>query len=108
GIDPSQAFVSATAEACKAHPNVRVLQGGGEDLTKLLAGKAVDVVRMDRVLQHLEQPTIRAVLSQVHAALRPGGVLIVTEPLWSSRHLDLGLDDPDCARVERGVYDVPQ
>jgi SAM-dependent methyltransferase len=108
GLDPSPAFVKATKDVCKELSNVHVMEGGGERLSELLPGKVVDVVRVDRVLQHLDKPLIVNIMKQIHTVLRPGGVCVVTEPLWSGRHLDFGLNDADSARVEEDVYNHPQ
>jgi hypothetical protein len=38
---------------------------------------------------------IQRITAQIYASLKPGGILVVTEPLWTDRHVDLGLQDKD-------------
>jgi hypothetical protein len=64
-------------------------------------------VRMDRVIQHLDPVIIKRMLSQIRLCLKPGGILVVTEPVWTMRHFDLGLDDTsENARIHDEVTNV--
>lgn len=85
---------------------MNVLQGGGETLTSSVAPGSIDGVRVERVLQHIELAKVQQILEEVKLALKPGGFLIVTEPLWTDRHVDLGLPDKtENARIHDTVID---
>jgi hypothetical protein len=59
------------------------------------------------VLQHLGAPLITTILEQVNLTLKSGGILVVTEPLWSDRHIDLGLaDETENARVHDAAMET--
>ncbi len=59
------------------------------------------------VLQHLGAPLIKTILEQVNLTLISGGILVVTEPLWSDRHIDLGLsDEAENARVHDAAMEM--
>ena len=70
----------------RAHPSIasRLLPGGSDDLSAL-RGRTFDAVLMLDVLEHVDDDV--AALRQVTAAIRPGGLLLVTVPanpkLWS-------------------------
>lgn len=63
-------------------PGVMYIQVGAEDLTKRIVPGSVDLALMIEVIEHLSDPDRG--LEQVHACLRPGGVLILTTPNLSS------------------------
>lgn len=68
---------------------VEVLLGDGHRLP--LEDARVDRVRIDRVLQHVRDPT--QVLTEVYRVLRPGGRVALAEPDWGT----LTIDSPDPA-----------
>lgn len=72
GMDPSAEFL---AEARRAHPSVRFVPGGVFDLDP--AGQRFGGILAWYSLIHLPPAQLPAALARVHAALRPGGSLLV-------------------------------
>ncbi len=47
---------------------------------------------------------IKKILEQIRLTLKLGGILVVTEPVWTDRHVDLGLaDELENTRVHDAV-----
>lgn len=80
GLEPDESV------RARAHPSIagRILAGSSEDLSTV-HGRTFDAVLMLDVLEHVDDDV--AALQHVAAALRPGGLLLVTVPanprLWS-------------------------
>ncbi len=68
---------------------VELLAGDAHALP--LGDACVDRARLDRVLQHIEDP--RRVLADLRRVIRPGGMLGMAEPDWYT----LAIDDTDVA-----------
>ena len=77
GVDRSVRMVSESRRRC---PAAGVVVGDGSALP--FAGATLDACRIERVLQHVVDPS--AVLGQVRRVLREGGRLVVFEPDWGS------------------------
>jgi ubiquinone/menaquinone biosynthesis C-methylase UbiE len=89
GIDADPAMVEEARRRTKANPTIEVRPGDAHALD--LPDAAVDRARVDRVLQHVEDPT-RA-LVELRRVVRPGGLIGLAEPDWDT----LAIDDPDLA-----------
>jgi ubiquinone/menaquinone biosynthesis C-methylase UbiE len=89
GIDTDPAMVEEARRRSKETPAIDVRLGDAHELN--LPDASVDRARLDRVLQHVENPT-RA-LVELRRVLRPGGLLGLAEPDWDT----LAIDDPDLA-----------
>ena len=89
GIDADPAMVATARSRSSQTPVIDVRQGDAHELN--LPDSSVDRARVDRVLQHLADPT-RA-LVELRRVLRPGGLLGLAEPDWDT----LAIDDPDVA-----------
>jgi len=88
GVDPSP---DAVKECRKRFPQIQSEVGTGSTLSTIpsLSG-GIDVIRMDRVLQHLDHNTLLAVLTEVSTILKPGGIFIAIDPDWTGQRIDLG------------------
>lgn len=82
GIDRAPAQVDAAKQlvADQHLANIWVYEGDAEHLT--FATGEFDRIRADRAMQHMQHPD-RA-LAEMWRVLRPGGVLTIIEPDWSS------------------------
>jgi ubiquinone/menaquinone biosynthesis C-methylase UbiE len=83
GIDASHALL-ATARATGREPAATFLQANIQRLP--LADSSLDACKVDRTLQHVEEPA--TVLSEIYRALRPGGLVVCSEPDWSTFVID--------------------
>lgn len=85
----SELFCSGLTFASQRVPNATFMQ---MDARVLPFDAQLDVIGAFDVLEHIEEDT--AVLAQIHKALRPGGMLLITVPqhqwLWS------GVDEYSC------------
>ena len=100
GIDADPAMVEEATRRFSGKPAVRIQPGDAHALP--LPDASVDRARIDRVLQHLTDPS-RA-LAELHRVLRTGGRLAMAEPDWDT----LAVDDPDtdtCRAYARYVRD---
>ncbi len=93
GMDRDPAMAGEAAGRCAGDRRVEILAGDAHALP--LAAGIVDRVRVDRVLQHVENPA--GVLAEIRRVLRPGGLVVIGEPDWDS----LLIDDPDL-EISRG------
>ncbi len=83
GFDISEEFVTAARHLVASHESVRVVQG---DIHRIdCDDNSFDAVRIDRSLQHIEQPD--AAISEMARIVREGGTMVAAEPDWSSYHL---------------------
>jgi SAM-dependent methyltransferase len=90
GVEPSAAFCGVTAgRLAERDLRATVVRATGESLP--LRDGAVDGCRIERVLQHVLDP--RAVLREAVRCVRPGGLLTIFEPDWTS--LRIASDDLD-------------
>jgi ubiquinone/menaquinone biosynthesis C-methylase UbiE len=93
GLDRDPAMLTEARRRTITYPNV-VVQAG--DLHALpLADASVDRVRTDRVLQHVNDPTLA--LDEARRVLRPAGLLGMAEPDWDT----LTVADPDVTTSRR-------
>jgi ubiquinone/menaquinone biosynthesis C-methylase UbiE len=89
GVDADPDMVEEARRRSAETPVIDVRLGDAHDLH--LPDKSVDRARVDRVLQHVEDP-VRA-LVDLRRVLRPGGLLGLAEPDWDT----LAIDDRDLA-----------
>ncbi len=76
-----------TRIAVDINPAVRTMAGPGvtavvspaDDLADVVAG-SVDVVFASNFFEHIDRPTILAVMAEAHRVLRPGGRFMVLQP----------------------------
>jgi SAM-dependent methyltransferase len=89
GIDSSQAMIE---QARDRHRAIEGLSFEVADAVSLpFADASFDACRIDRVLQHIEQPV--PVVRELARVLRPGGGLVAYDNDWET----LTVDDPDRA-----------
>ena len=81
-LDPAMAREARSRMAGQA--GVQVMVGDGHALP--LAGRSVDRVRLDRVLQHVRSPA--GVLAEIRRVARPGAILALGEPDWATLAID--------------------
>lgn len=87
GIDHDSAMVEQAKRRLTECGNVEVRIGDAHELP--LPDASVDRTRVDRVLQHLEDPA-RA-MAELRRVIRPGGKVAMAEPDWDT----LAIDDID-------------
>ena len=80
GIDASHSFLTAARIASDGLPAASFIQADIQSLP--LADGSLHACKVDRTLQHVEQPA--AVLNQIFRTLRPGGVAVCSEPVWTT------------------------
>lgn len=96
GVDASAAMVAEArrrADAAGAGAAVEFLHAGANALT--LPDDAVDGARVERVLQHLDDPG--GAIAELARVVRPGGRVVAAEPDWGTFVIDS--DDPAIAAV---------
>jgi ubiquinone/menaquinone biosynthesis C-methylase UbiE len=87
GIDASHALLLNANAACKPSGRACFIQANIQHLP--LADASLDACKVDRTLQHVEEPPV--VLNEILRTLRPGGLLVCSEPDWST----FVIADPD-------------
>jgi len=70
----------AVSDGKTHHPEIEWLES--KTIPDSIADGSLDVITLFHVLEHLTDP--RAVLSQIHRKLRPGGLLVIEVPNWGS------------------------
>jgi SAM-dependent methyltransferase len=101
GVEPS----ASGSEYARAVHQIETYHGGVEDYLASGPQGSFDVVTILNVLEHLKDP--RAVLRQLHALLRAGGILVVVVPdarlhsLVGTVRRKLGCTDPFWMDTER-------
>ncbi|GAB6175202.1 class I SAM-dependent methyltransferase [Desulfobaculum senezii] len=80
GLDRSR---YALTHARAKHPRAALVCGDALHLARLFRAESFDVVTLFNVLYHQWVPSPQDVLEQVHQVLRPGGLLLLTEPAYS-------------------------
>lgn len=70
----------AVSDGKTHHPEIAWLEG--KTIPDSIADGSLDVVTLFHVLEHLTDP--RSTLKQIHRKLRPGGLLVIEVPNWSS------------------------
>jgi SAM-dependent methyltransferase len=81
GVDRSVGMIVESRDRC---PSAEVTVGDGSALP--FAGATFDACRIERVLQHVKEPS--RVLREVNRVLRAGGRVVVFEPDWGSLAID--------------------
>jgi ubiquinone/menaquinone biosynthesis C-methylase UbiE len=94
GLDPSAVMVAEAAR--RLGPGARVVQGVGRSLP--FAAGSFDGCRIERVLQHVEDPEL--VLAETARVVRPRGFLAVFEPDWTSWRADTELAGAEAFAAE--------
>ena len=88
GVDVDPVMVAAASSLLNYYPQVEVRQGDAHALP--VDDGTADRARMDRALQHVENPS--DVLAGLHRALKPGGLLRIAEPDWDALIVDGDLE----------------
>ncbi|MCR3746469.1 methyltransferase domain-containing protein [Lentzea californiensis] len=88
GVDVDPAMVAAARSLLDYYPQVDVRQGDAHALP--VDDGTADRARMDRALQHVENPS--GVLAELHRVLKPGGLLRIAEPDWDALIVDGDLE----------------
>ena len=81
GIEPNAAMMTAGRKRLQ----VDVRQGTVEEIDSVFGDAAFDVVHMGDVLEHL--PDLHGSLGRVSRVLRPGGLLLLQQPITYNRSL---------------------
>jgi len=89
GIDNSEKLLSAARNAFAAVEGVSFVQGDIHSLG--IPSNSVDGIRVDRTLQHVQDP--QRVISEMVRVLKPGGWLVCAEPDWSTFVIDADNDE---------------
>ena len=80
GVDRSAAFLAIARARAGALPNVEFAQADAKALG--VPDASFDAARMDRSLQHIENPA--AVVAELARVVRPGGRIVISEPDWDA------------------------
>jgi ubiquinone/menaquinone biosynthesis C-methylase UbiE len=89
GIDLSEKLLQA---AKRSYSDIKGVQFVQADIHHVpIESHSVDGVRVDRVLQHVENP--QGVIKEMVRVLKPGGWLVCAEPDWSTFVIDTDDDD---------------
>jgi len=92
GIDNSEKLLDAARTAFGDRKGVSFIRGDIHDLN--LPDNSVDGIRVDRTLQHVQDP--QKVISEMVRVLKPGGWMVCAEPDWSTFVIDAGNNEvPD-------------
>lgn len=84
GVDNSESLLAAARKALAAEEGVEFIHG---DIHRLIfASDSIDAIRIDRTLQHVENP--QRVISEMARVLKPGGRLVCAEPDWHTFVID--------------------
>ncbi|MBI4008626.1 methyltransferase domain-containing protein [Candidatus Roizmanbacteria bacterium] len=80
GMDYDNELLKEADDLCTREglKNVRLIQGDLQSID--IPDSYFNAVRCDRVLQHVEDP--RKVVIELSRVLKPGGALVVSDPLW--------------------------
>ena len=80
GIDQDPRMLDQARQRLADRSNVELHQGDIHELP--FPDSSVDRVRVDRVLQHVDEP--EKVIAEVRRVLRPGGLFALAEPDWDT------------------------
>ncbi|WP_434452741.1 methyltransferase domain-containing protein [Lentzea sp. E54] len=80
GVDVDPAMAGAARSLLNYYPQVEIRLGDAHALP--VDPGTADRARMDRALQHVENPA--TVLTELHRTLKPGGLLRIAEPDWDA------------------------
>lgn len=89
GIDMSERLLNAAREEFGDHEGVSFQRGDIHELE--IPANSVDGIRVDRTLQHVQDP--QKVISEMVRVLKPGGWLVCAEPDWSTFVIDVEDDE---------------
>jgi len=84
GIDISEALLSVARSTFSGQEGVSFAQADIHNLP--FSMNSVDGIRVDRTLQHVEEP--QRVISEMVRVLKPGGWLVCAEPDWAAFVID--------------------
>ena len=98
GVDVSTAMISEARRRAEVVGNPAQFETGAADALPL-GDSSVDVLRCERVLQHVSDPA--ACVTEMHRVLRPGGGVVLIDTDW--RSLTLWPGDP---AVTSGIRDA--
>ncbi len=98
GYDISEEFVAASRHLAAPYGSVRVVQG---DIQWIDCEDSVfDAVRIDRSLQHIEDPDLA--ISEMTRMTKGGGTVVAAEPDWSS--YQLASDNPEISATVEAEF----
>ncbi|WP_363346223.1 methyltransferase domain-containing protein [Methylocystis echinoides] len=80
GVDNSEKFLAIARERAACAANLKFMLGDGHRLP--LVDHSVDAARIDRSLQHMENP--EAVLAEMVRVTKRGGRIVTCEPDWET------------------------
>jgi glycosyltransferase involved in cell wall biosynthesis len=110
GVDLSEAFLRfALSEGRRHRSRARFVQG---DVTRLpFAGASFETIYLGQILEHLEEPGLRAAMAEADRVLSPGGRLIISVPEEDKVPAEEHVREFDAASLrallaERGCTDV--
>jgi SAM-dependent methyltransferase len=98
GVDPNPAMLAVARERAGDRP-VEFLEGSAYALP--LPDACVDVVRCERVYQHLDEPA--QATAEIARVLRPGGRVVLIDSDWST-----AIYHPGDATILAAIQDRPQ
>jgi SAM-dependent methyltransferase len=87
GVDISRALIAEARARCSSSVAVQFLRANAAALP--FADHTFQGARVDRVLQHVAEPMVALV--ELRRVVRPGGVVVVSEPDWET----LVINSPD-------------
>ncbi|MFZ5868639.1 MAG: methyltransferase domain-containing protein [Thermodesulfobacteriota bacterium] len=96
GIDNSEKLLDAARTAFGHRKGVLFAQGDIHNLD--IPANTVDGIRVDRTLQHVQDP--QRVISEMVRVLKPGGWLVCAEPDWSTFVIDASNNEVPDAIVQ--------
>ncbi|MGZ0152758.1 methyltransferase domain-containing protein [Kribbella sp. WER1] len=92
GVEPSPGLRAEAARRAEVDEGVEFVEGRAESLP--FGDASVDVVRCERVLQHVDEPAVA--VREMARVLRPGGRAVLIDTDWGTAIIDPA--DPDVLR----------
>jgi SAM-dependent methyltransferase len=107
GVDVSEALLGESRKRAEAEPGLPVEFHAGDAHALPFGDASFDVVRTERVLQHVADPA--QVLAEMRRVTRAGGRLVAAEPDWETLVVDVAdrallrrILDARCDRARNG------